>query len=607
MNDLHEILAAEQVHSVFQPIVDLDSDLVIGYEALARGPVGDLQRPELLFAAATAAGRLAELDDICQRAALSGAMHSGIHAPLTLFVNVEPEVVRPSRLEGLLAAARHCPGNLRLMLEITERALAVRPADLLATVRRLRAAGWRIALDDVGADDLSLAFMPLLQPDVIKLDMTLIQGRPGRKAAEIMNAVNAHAERTGALILAEGVENLEHLATARALGATLGQGWWFGRPAAGPAPGRATGELRLPQRQSAPVELSPFQGLPASVTLRHSPKALLIEVSKHLEREARRLGGTCLVISTFQEAENFTPSTARRYRDLAEHVAFVGVIGADVDLEPAPGVRGAHLEAGDPVRQEWDIVVLAPHFAAALIARDLDSTGEDNDRFFEFALTYDRKVVEGATRSLMSRILPDEAAQSGATPQVTTDAITERVDAGTYAPAGTWPRRPQGDALADDTIADADGGPTERPTQRQRLLVLAEAPLLEARLNNTGAAVLHLRLDIPEAADGAVRQRLSRVAVDALERRIRRRDLMADQDDEIVIVLTDLDRSDAAKQADKIADQLTADLAVLIPPDDPHAVAFSFGISTFPADGYTTGQLVAVAEARSRLGLLHRT
>jgi EAL domain-containing protein (putative c-di-GMP-specific phosphodiesterase class I)/GGDEF domain-containing protein len=601
MNDLHEILSTEQVHSVFQPIVDLDTDLVVGYEALARGPVGDLQRPDLLFAAAAAAGRLTELDELCQRAALRGAMHSGIHAPLTLFVNVEPEVVQPSRLEGLLAAAQHCPGNLRLMLEITERALAVRPADLLATVQQLRAAGWRIALDDVGANDLTLAFMPLLQPDVIKLDMALIQRRPGRKAAEIMNAVNAHAERTGALILAEGIENLDHLATARALGATLGQGWWFGRPADGPAPGRATGELGLPQRQCMPVQLSPFQGLPASVTLRHTTKALLIEVSKHLEREAKRLGGTCLIISTFQDAENFTPSTARRYQDLAEHVGFVGVIGADLDREPVPGVRGADLELDDPVRQEWDIAVLAPHFAGALIARDLNSTSVDNDRFFEFALTYDRRVVESATRSLMSRILPDPGAALDALP----DAPARTVVTAT----GPAPETAVWQPVADDAIDDdaAGRGPTRRPVDRQRLLVLAEAPLLEARLNNPGAAVIYLRVDSPDPAENGLRQRLSTAALSALQRRIRRRDLMAEQNGDITIVLSDLDRSHAGREAWKIADQLATELAALIPRDNPDAVGFSFGVSSFPADGHAAGQLIAVAEGRSRLGLLHRT
>jgi hypothetical protein len=106
-----------------------------------------------------------------------------------------------TKLEELRSIAESAPGELKLMLEITERALAARPAELLATVRRLRSAGWRIALDDVGANDLSLAFMPLLRPDIIKLDLPLVQHRPGPKVAEIMNAVNAYAERSGSVVL----------------------------------------------------------------------------------------------------------------------------------------------------------------------------------------------------------------------------------------------------------------------------------------------------------------------------------------------------------------------------------------------------------------------
>ncbi len=403
---ISEILANESVRSVFQPIVDLDNGDVVAYEALTRGPTGPLENPESLFATASAAGRLADLDGLCRRVALSGAIKAGIFAPLTLFLNVEPEVVDPSRLEELLVIAADAPGDLQLVLEVTERALAVRPAELIDTVQRLRAAGWRIALDDVGANNLSLAFMPLLQPAVIKLDLPLVQERPGPKVAEIMNAINGYAERTGCVILAEGIENPGHLAFARALGADLGQGWLFGRPGPGQAPGPGTATLRLPPPPQQATKTSPFQCLPDSVVLRHSTKALLIEFSKHLEREAARLGGTCIVISTFQHAKYFTPPTARRYSALAKEIGFVAAIGAGLVSEPAPGVRGADLEPGDPVLLEWDIAVLAPNFAAALIARDLNSTGADYDRSFEYALTYDRPTVEAAARSLMSRIRP---------------------------------------------------------------------------------------------------------------------------------------------------------------------------------------------------------
>ncbi|MCW2581632.1 MAG: hypothetical protein JWQ53_422, partial [Klenkia sp.] len=215
---IRDVLTASTVSSVFQPIVDLDSGRVVAYEALARGPQGPLHTPDALFAAARAAGVLAELDAACRTAAFRGAVEQGLLAPLTVFVNVEPEVLDRAPLADLLAIAQAAPSQLRGVVEITERALATRPADLLQTVQRIREIGWGLALDDVGADSMSLAFMPLLRPDVVKLDLRLVQERPGPEIAEIMNAVNAYAERSGALILAEGIETERHLLTARALG-----------------------------------------------------------------------------------------------------------------------------------------------------------------------------------------------------------------------------------------------------------------------------------------------------------------------------------------------------------------------------------------------------
>ena len=201
-------------------------------------------------------------------------MEHGLLTPLTVFVNVEPEVLDSAPLDDLLAIAESAPGELRVVLEITERALAARPAELLRTVERVRALGWGVAVDDVGADSMSLAFLPLLAPDVIKLDLRLVQDRPGPAIAEIMNAVNAHAERTGAVVLAEGIETAEHLATARALGATLGQGWFFGRPGPGAAPGLVAGELVLPggppSGSSRRVARSPASRRPSRCAARRS-------------------------------------------------------------------------------------------------------------------------------------------------------------------------------------------------------------------------------------------------------------------------------------------------------------------------------------------------
>jgi EAL domain-containing protein (putative c-di-GMP-specific phosphodiesterase class I) len=400
-------LADGGVRSVFQPIVDLRSGEVVAYEALSRGPQGPLETPNALFGAARQAGRLAQLDDACRRSAFVSAAAAGLVSPLAVFVNVEPEVLDSAPLDELMGIAESVPGGLRVVLEITERALASRPAELLRTVTRVRELGWGVALDDVGAEASALAFMALLRPDVVKLDLSLIQGRPNQATAEVMHAVNAYAERSGALILAEGIETEPHLANALAFGATLGQGWKYGRPTSTPSTSTPRAALTLRPAEANPCgdrATSPFSTLPDDVVRHRSPKRLLIELSKQLEREALRLGETCVVAATFQEARHFTPSTKARYRRLAEETGFVCALGRGLPIEPLPGVRGSTLADDDPALGEWDLVVISPHFCTALLARDLGDEGPDLDRMFEYALTYRRDTVVRAAQSLLSRV-----------------------------------------------------------------------------------------------------------------------------------------------------------------------------------------------------------
>jgi EAL domain-containing protein (putative c-di-GMP-specific phosphodiesterase class I) len=403
-SDVEQIISGGRVRALFQPIVDLGSGAVVGYEALSRGPSGPMEFPDVLFAAARASGLLQELDELCVRNALASARSAAIGDPMTLFVNVEPESVSELFLERLIVSAREADSCLQLVLEVTERALDARPADLLRVIRRLRRAGWRIALDDVGADDLSLAFMSLLQPDIVKLDMSLVQGRPTQAGAQIMNAVNAYAERTGCTILAEGIETQAHLDMALAMGATLGQGWLFGRPTRVVPQAMKVRRLGFRAQVVPEAVFSPFEDLTAGLTVRRSTKQLLVQVSKTLEAQAALLGPTALVLSTFQNAANFSCTTAERYRELGQKVGFVAVFGQGMGSEPVAGVRGNELNRHDPIVREWDIVVLSPHFAAALLANDLAETGPGGARLFEFVVTYDRRIVERVAETLLTRI-----------------------------------------------------------------------------------------------------------------------------------------------------------------------------------------------------------
>ena len=193
------LVAAGGIHSLYQPIVDLYSGAILGYEALACGPRRHpLAGPAELFAAARVEGRLAELDRSCHDAAVTGARQAGMAEPWTLFVNTEPETA----WSAFPAEPGPAVGFPRVIMELTERALTNDPLQLLQLVARIRRYGWGIALDDVGADPKSLALLPLLRPDVIKLDLRLVQQQPSSDIAAIMSAVNAEAERSGAQVLA---------------------------------------------------------------------------------------------------------------------------------------------------------------------------------------------------------------------------------------------------------------------------------------------------------------------------------------------------------------------------------------------------------------------
>ncbi|MBA2516790.1 MAG: hypothetical protein H0V22_05670, partial [Solirubrobacterales bacterium] len=133
-----------------------------------------------------------------------------------------------------------------------------------------------------------------------------------------------------------------------------------------------------------------------------------LEMSLALEEEALTQGDAAVLLSTFQEAAYFTRATQQRYAAIAKRAAFVGALAVGLGDEPAPGVRGASVDATDPLRGEWDVVVLGPHFAGAFVAQDLEHPAEDDvDRRFAYAVTYDRDLVTALATRLMRRVAPE--------------------------------------------------------------------------------------------------------------------------------------------------------------------------------------------------------
>ncbi|RBY82310.1 EAL domain-containing protein [Blastococcus sp. TF02A-26] len=212
----------DEIRAVFQPVVDLRTEDVVGYEALSRFPAGPTGR---VFAAAARAGRSVELELLALRTALSAARHRPLDVPMA--VNLSPEALTDREvLDVVLAAA----GD-RIEVEVTEHRRVDDYPALLAARRELRQAGVPVAVDDAGAGYASLQHVLKLEPEVIKLDGALVTGvdhDPAKQA--LVAAMQAFARDVGAVVVAEGVEaEGEHLALVER-GVACGQGWLFGRP-----------------------------------------------------------------------------------------------------------------------------------------------------------------------------------------------------------------------------------------------------------------------------------------------------------------------------------------------------------------------------------------
>jgi diguanylate cyclase (GGDEF)-like protein len=223
--EISDLLARpDAIEPVFQPVIDLASGHLIGYEALSRFPQAPGRSPEAWFAQAYGCGMGAELDAAAIRAALEpDGRPVGTH--LALNINPSALVSEP--------VARALPDNLDgLVLELTEREFVPADDTLARILMDLRERGARIAIDDAGAGYSGLKQMMRVLPDIVKLDRDLVRrlhADPARMA--LVESFVRFAGRIGATVCAEGIESLDDLAVLGDLDVQWGQGFVLGRPA----------------------------------------------------------------------------------------------------------------------------------------------------------------------------------------------------------------------------------------------------------------------------------------------------------------------------------------------------------------------------------------
>jgi EAL domain-containing protein (putative c-di-GMP-specific phosphodiesterase class I) len=403
----NRVIDRRHITTVFQPLVDLETGAVVGYEAFTRGPAGSaLEAPLKLLEGARLARRLAEFDWMCAAAACDAVLCAHLHRSMTIFINIQPATMLTTCPEDLRAAIWRAQSNLRVVVDMNEAALTDDPGSLLDAVRVVREAGWGIAIDNAVADPACLAMLPLVRPDVLKLDFRGLRDRLP-ELAKMGDGARAFAEQTGAAVLVQGIEELDDIGAARMAGAMFGQGWFFGRP--GPLPDKAVVPTSVfPLVQAAPVL---DHSTPFGIITEHNPAVIaeeryLVPLMRSVEEQVDTNGPPALLLEALEDGWSQQPGTSARLRQLAERAAFFAVLGAGISVSPptSPTTRTGSLGPSDPLASEWDVVVLGPHYAVAASARPVDSTATGPSRLYEYAVTHDRDTIVRAAQVMWARL-----------------------------------------------------------------------------------------------------------------------------------------------------------------------------------------------------------
>jgi EAL domain-containing protein (putative c-di-GMP-specific phosphodiesterase class I) len=213
--------------TVYQPSVDLHSMRVMSLECLARFDVEPRRGPSAWFAEANVVGKAAPLELRAIGNAIREIVQARLPATLTINFNASAQTITDHDLRDTLGGF---PLD-RVVLELTEHDHVVDYAPLIKALRPLREAGMRVAIDDAGAGYSSMSHILNINPDVIKLDISLTQRIDAdRKRRALAAALIEFGRQTQCEIVAEGVETRDELETLRGLGVQMAQGYFISPP-----------------------------------------------------------------------------------------------------------------------------------------------------------------------------------------------------------------------------------------------------------------------------------------------------------------------------------------------------------------------------------------
>ena len=228
---LGRVVHDKLIGTVFQPVVNLTTREVIGYEALSRGPKGtELENPEVLFELARDFDLVWELEALCIENVMPWLKE--VCSRGYLFFNLESHFIQQLQHRGTDIFDPFFECHRQVVIEVTERSAIRDYRTFRRTLHDLKQMGFKIAIDDCGSGYATLEAVAELQPDYLKVGHSLFHGvesDPIRR--RLVELVARCAETIGARTIAEAIESEEQLRVCRELGITEGQGYLLARPA----------------------------------------------------------------------------------------------------------------------------------------------------------------------------------------------------------------------------------------------------------------------------------------------------------------------------------------------------------------------------------------
>jgi EAL domain-containing protein (putative c-di-GMP-specific phosphodiesterase class I) len=223
--------AIDQLWMAFQPIVNFRKRELVGYEALVRSNHPALASPGPLLGAAERLGRVGELGQRIRRHVVDAVRAAPAEA--LIFMNLHAADLNDDALYSKTSALCACAS--RIVLEVTERSSLDRVEDVKSRAQTLRGLGYKLAIDDLGAGYAGLSSFSQLEPDIAKLDMSLVRDIDNsmQKQSIVRSMLDVCHNELGVTVVCEGVETVAERDTLHRLGSETQQGYLYGRPSAG--------------------------------------------------------------------------------------------------------------------------------------------------------------------------------------------------------------------------------------------------------------------------------------------------------------------------------------------------------------------------------------